>query len=201
MNAIETPDDDRYDDDRFGAERSAEAFESDTLPSTGLLSFYDRLRGRVTAWFEQRGGQPGSAAGEVLMLVPDVFFLLARLSLDRDIPKSTRALFASTLAYFVLPFDLLPEAVSGVPGYVDDLILAGGVLVQALGRDLEDVAEKHWSGSQSLRRGLADTLETARGLAGTSLYSRLRTLLAKRGIELDELTEAELDRIEIDDPR
>ena len=90
-------------------ELTDEQFEDD-LPSTGLLSFYDRLRERVVVAVERRGGRLGSGAAEVLLLAPDVFMLLARLSLDREVPKTARALVASTLAYFILPVDMLPEA-------------------------------------------------------------------------------------------
>lgn len=178
---------------REASEPATEDSLEDSLPSTGLLSFYDRLRERVVESMGQRGGRGGNVAGEALMLVPDVFMLLARLSIDREVPKATRALFASTLAYFVLPFDLLPEAMVGVPGYVDDLILATGVVSRALGGDLESYSEKYWSGSQSLRRTLADVLATAQGLAGTNLYARLKTLLAKQGVDLDEAATASED--------
>ena len=48
-----------------------------------------------------------------LLLVPDVFILLVRLALDKDVPGSARAMIGGALAYFVLPFDLLPEAILG----------------------------------------------------------------------------------------
>jgi uncharacterized membrane protein YkvA (DUF1232 family) len=158
--------------------------ELDTLPSTGLLSFYDRLRERVLAAVERRGGRLGSGVAEVLLLAPDVFMLLARLALDRDVPKSTRTLVASALAYFVLPVDMLPEALIGAAGYADDLVLAAAVLTRALGGELEPWAAKHWSGSQPLRKSLHDVLAVARGLTGTDLYRRLRSRLAREGIDL-----------------
>jgi uncharacterized membrane protein YkvA (DUF1232 family) len=165
-------------------EPAAEAL--DTLPSTGLLSFYDRLRPRILAAVERRGGRLGSGVAEVLLLAPDVFMLLARLALDRDVPKSTRTLVASTLAYFVLPVDMLPEALVGVTGFADDLVLAAAVLTRVLGGELEPFAARHWSGSQPLRKSLHDVLATARGLTGTNLYRRLKQRLAREGIDLDE---------------
>ncbi|MEE8522418.1 MAG: DUF1232 domain-containing protein [Thermoanaerobaculia bacterium] len=168
------------------ADSTALAGPADTLPSTGLLSFYDRLRKRILAAVERRGGRLGSGAAEVLLLAPDIFILLARLALDRDVPKSTRTLVASTLAYFILPVDMLPEAMVGAAGYVDDLVLAASVLTRALGGELEPYAAKHWSGPQPLRKTLRDVLATARGLTGTDLYRRLKKRLAREGIDLDE---------------
>ncbi len=157
----------------------------DNLPSTGLLSFYDRLRERVLAAVERRGGRLGGAAVETLLLAPDVFMLLVRLSLDKEVPKSTRTLISAALAYFLLPADLLPEMALGAAGYAEDVILALAVLSRSLGGDLEPQAEKHWSGPQTVRTVLRDTLSTAHTVAGTDLYGRLRRLLARRGIELE----------------
>ncbi len=154
------------------------------LPTSGLLSFYDRLRVRILRAVERRGGRMGEGTVAALLLVPDVFILLVRLSLDKEVPAATRALIAGTLGYFVLPFDLLPEAVLGVGGYLDDLVLGSAVLAQAFGGELAPIAEKHWSGKQDLRVVLRDLSETAHALLGQSLYARLERLLARRGIAL-----------------
>jgi len=158
------------------------------LPSSGLLSFYDRLRGKIEAYLSQRGGA-GDKVADVLLLVPDVFVFLLRLLLDPEVPKAKRALIGSALAYFVLPVDLLPEAFVGPAGFVDDLVLALAVLSQSFGTDLEPWARKYWSGSQNLRKVLRDVLQSAHGLLGTDLHGRLRKALARRGVELDEVSE------------
>ena len=74
----------RYIDDLSGEDAAEPA-----LPSTGLLSFYDRLRERILESVEERGGHLGSATVSALLLVPDVFMLLVRLSLDREVPART----------------------------------------------------------------------------------------------------------------
>lgn len=158
---------------------------TDDLPSSGLLSFYDRLRGRVGEAIAARGGRLGPRVAEALLLVPDVFVLLARLSLDRDVPKKTRALLASAVAYFVLPADFLPELALGPAGYVDDLVLALAVVAHGFGRDVEPLAARHWSGSQELRQVVGDVLRSARALVGTSVYRRLVAYLRQRGVELE----------------
>lgn len=170
---------------------AAEALRSGTkLPTSGLLSFYDRLREKILELIEKRAGRPGGKLTEdtvrLLLLVPDVFILLVRLALDKDVPGSARAMIGGAIAYFILPFDLLPEAVLGPVGYLDDLVLAVAVLAQAFGGDLEPYARKHWSGSEDLRVVLQDITGTARSLLGEKVYDRLRRLLSRRGIELKE---------------
>lgn len=160
---------------------------ADNLPSTGLLSFYDHLRDRILEFVDRRGGKLGESTAQALLLVPDIFILMARMALDRDIPASTRTLLASTLAYFVLPMDFLPEALIGPSGFLDDLILGVLVLAQAFGDDLEPFAAKHWSGKGSVRTAIQDVLSTAHSLVGHNMYDRITRFLARRGIELDSV--------------
>lgn len=166
-------------------EHAGEPAEFDELPTTGLLSFYDRLRARIVAAAESRGGRLARVPTETLLLIPDLFLLLARMSLDREVPREVRVIVTGALAYFILPVDLLPEAFVGPTGFVEDMVLACAVLSQVLSEDLEPFAERHWSGSDRLRDVLAQVSGGATALLGEGLYGRLRTLLARRGIRLD----------------
>jgi uncharacterized membrane protein YkvA (DUF1232 family) len=156
----------------------------DDLPSSGLLSFYDRLRERIVRAVASRGGKLGETTVQAVLLVPDVFVLLLRLLLDRETPGETRSLIGGALAYFVLPIDLLPEAFVGVGGFVDDLVLAAIVLSAVLSPELEDRARRYWSGSDELRSTLGDVVRTADSLLGEDVFGRLKGLLQRRGIEL-----------------
>jgi uncharacterized membrane protein YkvA (DUF1232 family) len=150
-----------------------------------LLAFYDRLRQRIAAAVERRGGRLGKPVADALLLVPDVFMLLVRLAFDREVPASTRTLIGGALAYFVLPFDLLPEAMMGPAGFVDDLVLAAAVLTQTMSGSLEARVRQHWSGSDDVRLVLQDIARTAHSLLGEDLFGRLRALLARRGVLLE----------------
>lgn len=156
-------------------------------PATGrpgeerLLGFYDRLRRRILRWVDGRGGRAGERVARTLVTVPDVFLLLVRLSLDKEVPERHRALIGGALAYFLLPFDLLPEGALGPVGYVDDLVLVAMVLESAFDRRLESLSRRHWSGSEDLRKVLQELVGTGSLLLGDRLYRRLRRLLARRG--------------------
>jgi uncharacterized membrane protein YkvA (DUF1232 family) len=169
--------------------------DEDELVSTGLLSTYDRLRDRMTAWVERRGGRVGAGTAEALLLVPDIFMLLARLSLDRSLPRQTRTMMAGALAYFLMPVDLLPEAFLGPGALTEDLIIATAVLATAFGSELGPQAEKYWNGSQKLRVVLGDVSSAAHALLGPSLYDRVKLLLGKWGVDL-EAAEAEQPKID-----
>lgn len=183
--ALATPGDAPPSDEEL-ERRSDEALGNAPLPSAGLLSFYDRLRERVVEAVERRGGRLAEGTVRALLLVPDVFILLVRLALDKEVPSQARMLIGGALAYFVLPMDLLPEALVGVGGYVDDLVLATAVLAQAFSGELEPYARRHWSGSEDLRVVIRDVTYAAENLLGAKLYGRVKALLAKRGIRLPE---------------
>lgn len=149
-----------------------------------LLPFYDRLRRGALDAATGRLPRVGRPVIEALLLVPDIFILLVRLLLDPEVPARSRALIGGALAYFLLPVDLLPEALVGFGGFVDDLVIASAVLGQALGDGLEPFAERYWSGDRKLREVLRDVAASASVLLGRDLYGRLRSALAKRGIEV-----------------
>jgi uncharacterized membrane protein YkvA (DUF1232 family) len=154
------------------------------VPGGRLLSYYDRMRGQLLEAADRRSHKLGKPAVEALLLVPDVFVLLVRLALDRQVPGEARALIGGALAYFVLPFDLFPEAVVGGAGYLDDLVLAAAVLSQALGGELEPYARKYWNGDQELRELLHEVSASAGAILGRNLHGRLRQALLHRGVEL-----------------
>jgi uncharacterized membrane protein YkvA (DUF1232 family) len=150
-----------------------------------LLAFYDRLRHAVADTLERRGGRLGRPVSDALLLVPDLFMLLARLALDREVPAQTRTLIGGALAYFIVPIDLLPEAFVGAAGFVDDLVLGAAVLSQVMSPEMEERARRYWSGREDVLRVLRDVAGTAQSLLGENLFGRLRALLAKRGVVLE----------------
>jgi uncharacterized membrane protein YkvA (DUF1232 family) len=156
----------------------------DSHRTTGLLSFYDRLRRRITDFAAGRGGRAAPDVVEFLLLAPDLFILLLRLTLDREVPQRARSLAGGALLYFILPLDLLPEVFTGPVGYVDDVVLAAAVLRELLDGSLEPWLDRHWSGDRKLRQIVRDVASAGQGLLGDGLYSRVREKLATWGIQL-----------------
>ncbi len=147
-------------------------------PEPKLLGFYDVLRRRIKKAVSS--GRLSEQTAEYLLLAPDLFFLLARLALDKQVPAASRSLIGGALAYFVLPIDLFPEGLFGVAGYLDDIVLAAGVLSHVMSPEFESLAERYWSGSERLRIVLRDIARSAEGLLGEGLYGRVRGWLDRR---------------------
>ncbi len=53
--------------------------------------------------------------------------LLWRLVRDRRVPSALKGMLGLTIAYFILPFDLIPESIALMLGLVDDvaIVMAG----------------------------------------------------------------------------
>lgn len=106
-------------------------------------------------------------AADLLLLVPDMFVLLCRLIGDGRVRVRYKLLLAGALIYFIWPFDLLPEAILGPIGYLDDLILAAYAVNTILQNTDASVLRQHWGGRSevlvAVRRALAaaDTIVLA----------------------------------------
>jgi len=130
---------------------------------------YDRLRAQVVV------SQPGAGSGlrDLLLLLPDLTVLLARLVQDRRVPPGAKLIATLGVAYVISPIDLMPTFIFGPLGLVDDLFFVGSALSGMLNRVHPDVVRGHWSGQ-------GDALEAIQRVTSwseTQISSRLRKLL------------------------
>jgi uncharacterized membrane protein YkvA (DUF1232 family) len=134
--------------------------------------FYQALRARIASWLESKGA--GFKHAQLLLLAPDLFHLLTRLLLDGRIPPSEKAALGAAIAYFVSPVDLLPEAVLGPAGYVDDVALAAYALSRLINAGHGAVAKELWAGDGELLEVIRRILEVADEMVGSGLWERLK---------------------------
>jgi uncharacterized membrane protein YkvA (DUF1232 family) len=134
--------------------------------------FYQALRARITDWLASKG--KGFRHAQLLLLAPDLFHLLTRLMLDPRIPVSEKAGLGAALAYFVSPIDLLPEALLGSVGYVDDVALAAYALSRLINAGHGAVAKELWAGDGDLLAAIQQILEVADQALGSGLWERVK---------------------------
>jgi uncharacterized membrane protein YkvA (DUF1232 family) len=145
------------------------------MPRERAERFYDRLRTRIRSYVENKGSAVGKTA-EFLLLVPDVFILLWRLLNDARVSGKNKVLLGSGVAYFVFPFDLLPEAFLGPIGYLDDLVLAVYILNRMLVDTDAAILREHWSGSEDVLATIQKVLNAADSLVGRDLLQRIKRM-------------------------
>lgn len=140
--------------------------------------FYDKLRAKIESFIREKGVNENIA--QYILLAPDLFVVLARLIVDKRVEMSAKALAGVAIAYFITPLDLIPEALTGPLGFLDDVVLA----VYALRRILVDVDPKivkeHWNGKDDLLDVITNVVKAADDLVGKKLLKRIEDALFKR---------------------
>lgn len=64
---------------------------------------------------------------------PDLFKLLAEILNQNEVSADIRLRISAAIAYYVAPFDIIPETIYGPDGYVDDIFVCIYVL-----KEIED---------------------------------------------------------------
>ena len=151
-------------DDDFAREIH-DAVEQDELPRDRAARFYDRIRNTIQRYVDSKGALVGKTA-EFLLLVPDVFILLWRLTTDRASTARDKVLLGSAVAYYIMPFDLIPEAFVGPIGYLDDLVFGVYVLNKILG-DIDASSSANTGAAAKTSSMIQKVLGAAESLVGT----------------------------------
>lgn len=174
----ETPDAAAAETDAEFAREIHDAAEQEQFPRDRATRFYDRIRNTIQRYIDSKGALVGKTAG-FLLLVPDVFILLWRLTSDSRVNGKDKVLLGSAVAYYVMPFDLLPEAILGPVGYLDDLVFGVFVLNKILGSVDASILREHWSGSEDVLVAIKRVLNAAEGLIGSDLVSKIKKMIMR----------------------
>jgi uncharacterized membrane protein YkvA (DUF1232 family) len=140
--------------------------------SSEETQFYHKLRKTVKIW---AGGEKSQASryADFILAGPDLFMLLVRLSRDGRVSQGDKVKLAGAVAYFVNPLDLIPEAVLGPPGLVDDIALAALVLHDVLENTDPAIIREHWEGDLDILELIRQILGLADSMVGGPMWRRL----------------------------
>ena len=117
----------------------------------------------------------GRRLKNLLLFIPNMLLLCARLLTDSRVPATERALVAGAIVYFIIPFDLIPDMLPFV-GQIDDGYLIALTLLRLMERSDPKVVREHWSGG-----GDVVELVGAAALIGAKfLPDRIRRVLTSR---------------------
>lgn len=137
--------------------------------------FYQRLRAQVREWAGTDKGRSNRWTG-YLLFAPDLFHLMWKLSVDPDVARKDKIKLAAALAYFISPIDLIPEAVVGPIGYIDDIALAAHVLNGIVNHTDPEVLRRHWSGDDDVLDVIRRILATADNMVGSGVWKKLKRI-------------------------
>jgi uncharacterized membrane protein YkvA (DUF1232 family) len=140
--------------------------------------FYTSLRNRIESWLTTDEGR-GSQWTDYLLAAPDLLHLLAKLSMDPDVPVKEKAKVGAVLAYFVSPIDIVPEALGGPPGLLEDIALAAFVLKGIVSNTNPEVVQRHWAGDRNVLELIQNVVERADAMLGAVTWRRVRKLVSE----------------------
>src|SRR5712691_6265271 len=92
----------------------------------------------------------------LLMFLPNLIMLCARLMVDSRVPRTERALFAAAVIYALIPFDFLPDMIPFI-GQLDDIFLIGLTLLRLIEHTDDRVVREHWRGGGDIKQ-LAESI-------------------------------------------
>jgi uncharacterized membrane protein YkvA (DUF1232 family) len=89
---------------------------------------------------------------ELLLLLPQLAGLIARLTADPRVPRRVKVLLGVVAVFLASPVDLVPDFIP-VLGYLDDVVLVAIVLDGLLNHVDREIVLAHWPGdAASLER-------------------------------------------------
>ena len=163
-------------DDDFTDELEESAKAAGPVSPDRARRFYDRLRERIHRYVEGKGAVAERGA-DFLMLVPDMFILLWRLTNDSRVNAKNKVLLGSGLAYYLFPLDIMPEAILGPIGFIDDLVFGVYLLNKLLTDTDPAILREHWSGEEDVLQAIQRVLNAADTLVAGELMGRLKKLV------------------------
>src|SRR6267142_3066025 len=111
----------------------------------------------------------------LLLFIPNMVLLCARLLTDARVPRTEKALVAGAIVYAVIPFDLIPDMIPFV-GQLDDAYLIALTLLRLVDRTDPRVLREHWNGGGDI----VQLVESMAMLTAKLLPKRIRRVLTAR---------------------
>src|SRR5882724_9619026 len=111
----------------------------------------------------------------LLLFIPNLILLCARLLADSRVPLTEKALLAGAIVYALIPFDLIPDMLPFV-GQLDDAYLIAMTLLRLMDRTDPLVLREHWNGGGDI----VQLVEAMASLSAKFLPKRIRRVLSSR---------------------
>ena len=122
---------------------------------------------RFDKLLEEDIGGYGGEFGDFIKEAPSFFRLMTGLLDDPSLSESLSPLVIASIAYFILPSDVIPEDKLGPKGYIDDIFLCAFVANKVMiDVGSENILNNHWDGKRPVVPLIKDILEREKELIG-----------------------------------
>lgn len=140
--------------------------------------FFEQLKNKIADWAQSDDGKNNKWT-QFIMLVPNLFKLICRLAVDPDVSAANKAILAGVIVYFISPIDIMPEAVMGPIGYLDDIALVAFALNAMINNTNPQIVQKHWDGTEDILNVIKSILEVADKMLGAQALNKVKGVFAK----------------------
>lgn len=120
-----------------------ENFEEDTVEDVNFKDFYDVIRENLDSY--------EGYYDSFIDYGPDLFKLLTDILSEKTIEPKIRLKVCAAIAYYVAPFDIIPETIYGPKGYIDDIYVCTFVLKEIESEMGINFLKTIWEGEGNLR--------------------------------------------------
>ncbi|MEP6637013.1 MAG: DUF1232 domain-containing protein [Acidobacteriota bacterium] len=119
--------------------------------------------------------QTRQRAKNLLLFIPNMILLCARLMTDPRVPKTEKVLVAGAVVYAIMPLDLIPDMIPFV-GQIDDAYLIAVTLLRLVDRTDASVVREHWNGGGDV----VQLIEAMAMMTAKLLPKRIRRVLTAK---------------------
>ncbi len=137
-------------------------------------AFYHRLRARIL--HDNKNNINGTLWAKYLFLAPDFFYLLMKLAADARVSSRAKAMLAIAIAYFINPFDLIPDFLITV-GFLDDIVVASYVLASIMTELNPRVLNEYWAPKRDITEVVEEVCRFSDRMIGKKLLKKISSLL------------------------
>ena len=140
--------------------------------------YYQLIRKRIRNWLKSKKGSRNTMA-EYLMIAPDIFHLLCKLSADPDIPSAQKKKLMAAIGYFISPVDIIPELILGPIGLIDDIVIAVYILNEAMNKTSHEIIKRHWAGEEDILLVLQRIMKVGDTFFGATILKKIKKMVGK----------------------
>lgn len=135
--------------------------------------FYQKLRTIIRKWEKKTEGRKNKWF-EYILLAPDLFHLLTKLLVDKAVGIEHKTKISLVILYFISPIDLIPEAIIGPAGYIDDIALAAYLIHIMVNKISPEIIHKHWAGEGNILTAVQNIVDDAHSMLGKGIWGKLK---------------------------
>lgn len=140
------------------------------------INYLSQLNRQFDKWLNSSEGKNHEHL-EMLAHIPKIFSLLCKLVDNDVVSERSKYKLAKAITYFIHQFDLIPEAIIGSPGFLDDLIISALAIKFVMGYDGKDVVRNSWEGDKDIIALIAEIIKNADNFVGSNIHRQLASKL------------------------